>query len=315
MNIAPIPVNSWQPDSLKNVDEIAKVIIDSLRQAKPTAITGKHAVVALPESVIFSGTFSMPLLGGRELDQAVPFALAEKLSINLEDFYFDYEIANTKCKPFDPADVVRSRPETAAKPGEKPEPDKPESDEEHGLTVFAVASKKTLIESVIDLTNKTGLDLFAIDIKPGAIARAVIPKNDESARAIIDLGAGGTGASIVEGHAIRVTSTVPWGVKDLINRQSPPGQLQKDFAPVLEELVHVTKFFENRVCPGVRVREIILSGSGTNIPGVVEMFKQETGLNARIAAPFSQIDTHRYPISIEFSHTFADSVGLAMRQN
>lgn len=319
MNIASIPVNSWQTDALLNVDEIAAAIVDSLKHAKPSPITSKRAVLALPESVIFSGTFSMPLLGDDELDQAIPFALSEKLSINLDDFYFDYEIANTKCKPFDPADAIRSAKPAAAKPEDKKaavEPDEnPSPEEDHGLTVFAVASKKSLIESVVELTKKLDLDLIAIDIKPGAIARAVIPVHDDKARAIIDLGAGSTGASIVEGHAIRVTSTVPWGVKDIVNQQLTALQLQKEFAPVFEELVHITKFFENRVCPGIRVEEVILSGSGANVASVAEIFQQETGLKTRVGEPFSQIDTRHHPISVQFSHTFSDSVGLAMRNS
>jgi type IV pilus assembly protein PilM len=316
MNIAPIPVSSWQTDALANQDAIAKTIVDALRLAKPAAITGKRAMIALPESVIFSGTFSMPLLSQAELAEAIPFELAEKLSINLEDFYFDYEVVTTKCKPLDPKAAIAE----PAKDSKKSKDDKgktkaPEEEPitQDGLTVFAVAAKKTLIQSVIELLEQANLELSGIDIKPGAIARSVIGKNDDHARAILDLGAGSTGASIVEGQSIRVTSTVPWGVKALLDKQLTAEELQKEFSPVFDELVHITKFFENRVCPGIRIEEIILSGSGTNIAGVVEVFQQQTGLKARVGSPFGLVDTHHYPVSTRFSHTFADAVGLAMR--
>ncbi len=316
MNIAPIPVSSWQTDALTNSEEIAKIITDTLRLAKPAPITGRKAMIALPESVIFSGTFSMPLLSESELAEAIPFELAEKLSINLEDFYFDYEVVTTKCKPLDAKAIDQAAAKTNSKPGkttDKEATNVNESESVDGLTVFAVAAKKSLIESVIATVEHTGLELDGIDIKPGAIARAVIGKNDDKARAILDLGAGSTGASIVEGQSIRVTSTVPWGVKALLDTQPSPGELQKEFSPVFDELVHITKFFENRVCPGVRIEEVILSGSGTNIAGIVEVFQQQTGLASRIGSPFGLIDTHHYPISTRFSHTFADAVGLAMR--
>lgn len=315
MNIAPIPVSSWQTDVLANQEAIAQTIIDALRLAKPGAITGKRAMIALPESVIFSGTFSMPLLSETELAEAIPFELAEKLSINLEDFYFDYEVVTTKCKPLDPkaqlAKEVKDSKDAKETKENKKEDDEPINQD--GLTVFAVAAKKTLIQSVIELLEQAKLELAGIDIKPGAIARSVIGKNDQHARAILDLGAGSTGASIVEGQSIRVTSTVPWGVKALLDKQLAPEELQKEFSPVFDELVHITKFFENRVCPGIRIEEIILSGSGTNIAGVVEVFQQQTGLKARIGAPFGLVETHHYPVSTRFSHTFADAVGLAMR--
>ncbi len=315
MNIAPIPVSSWQTEVLANQEAIAQTIIDALRLAKPGAITGKRAMIALPESVIFSGTFSMPLLSESELAEAIPFELAEKLSINLEDFYFDYEVVTTKCKPLDPkslpAEEVKDPKITKADEKDKKEEAKPLNQD--GLTVFAVAAKKTLIQSVIELLEQAKLELAGIDIKPGAIARSVISKGDQHARAILDLGAGSTGASIVEGQSIRVTSTVPWGVKALLDKQLTPEELQKEFSSVFDELVHITKFFENRVCPGIRIEEIILSGSGTNIAGVVEVFQQQTGLKARIGAPFGLVETHHYPVSTRFSHTFADAVGLAMR--
>jgi len=317
MNIAPIPVSSWQTDVLANQEAIAKIVVDALRLAKPSPIVGKRAMVALPESVIFSGTFSMPLLSQTELAEAIPFELAEKLSINLEEFYFDYEVVTTKCKPLDPKAAPEppkpSKKEPAANGKEKAKEEEPFVEE--GLTVFAVAAKKTLIQSVIELAENAHLELAGVDIKPGAIARSVIAKNDERPRAILDLGAGSTGASIVEGQSIRVTSTVPWGVKALLDQQLSPADLQKQFGPVFDELVHITKFFENRVCPGIHIEEIILSGSGTNIPGVVEVFEQQTGLKARIGAPFGLVDTHHYPVSTRFSHTFADAVGLAMRSS
>lgn len=313
MNIAPIPANSWQTDTLINQEAIAKTIVDTLRLAKPSPIIGKRAMIALPESVIFSGTFAMPLLDKNELAQAIPFELAEKLSINLDDFYFDYEVVTTKCKPMSPAELEKRRQEKAkVKPGKKADPEPIEQD---ALTVFAVAAKKTLIQSVVELFTRAELELAGVDIKPGAIARAVIKTTDQKPRAIIDLGAGSTGASIVEGQSIRVTSTVPWGVKPLLDQNIVGEQLQKEFTPVFDELVHITKFFENRVCPGTHVEEIILSGSGTNIPGVIDVFQRETGLPARVGEPFGAVDTHHYPIKLQYSHTFSDAVGLAMRED
>ncbi len=316
MNIAPIPASSWQTDALMNQEAIAQAITDSLRLAKPNPIGGTRAMIALPESVIFSGTFSMPLLSATELAQAIPFELAEKLSINLDDFFFDYEVVTTKCKPIDPKELPSAKTAKTAdkKSGDDKKTTNPETEElQEGLTVFAVAAKKTLIESVIELADMAKLEIAGIDIKPGAIARAVIDKNDNRARAILDLGAGSSGASIVEGQSIRVTSTVPWGVKSLLDKQLSPAELRKEFSPIFDELVHITKFFENRVCPGIHIEEIILSGSGTNIEGVVDVFKQETGLATRIGTPFGLVDIHHYPVSTRFSHTFADAVGLAMR--
>jgi Tfp pilus assembly PilM family ATPase len=313
MNIAPIPHNSWQTETLTNSDAIAAAIRDALKHAQPSPINGRWAMIALPESVIFSSTFSMPPLEKHELAQAIPFELAEKLSIDLEEFYFDYEVVSTKCKPVFLTKSTKPDEEKVTDPKEDPG-QSPKKEEELGVTVFAVAVKQTLIQSVLEMCQKAGVELGGIDIKPGAIARAVIVEGDDKARAIIDLGVGSTGASIAEGQSIRVTSTVPWGVKALLDTHLPINQLRQNFAAVFDELVHITKFFENRVCPGVRVEEIILSGSGTNVAGVLEAFQQETGLKTRLGQPFEHVNSHHYPIKPEHFRTFADAVGLAMRK-
>lgn len=311
MNVAPIPAGSWQTDSLLNQEAIAHSLKDALRLAKPSAIKDKQATIALPESVIFSGTFSMPNLSKKELRQAIPFELANKLSINLEDFNYDYEIVKTRCHPADQTTPISQNAVETKDDIKKPAPTKRRSNESQ-LTVFAVAAKKTLIQSVVDLFKKAELELIAIDIKPAAIARSIIKGGDDEARAIIDLGSGSAGASIVEGRSIRVTSTIPWGVKNLLQRNNSPEELQKEFGHVFDELVHITKFFENRVCPEVRVGQIILSGSGTNLTGVAEAFQKETGLPTIIGEPFTQVDSRHYPLGSELGHTFADAVGLAM---
>ena len=82
---------------------------------------------------------------------------------------------------------------------------------------------------------------------------------------------------------------------------------------MFDELVHVTKFFENRVCPGLKIGGLIISGTGASIPNVVEVFQKETGLPTTLAEPFKNVDTHRFPVPVELSHTFADAIGLAMR--
>ncbi len=316
MNVVSIPHNSWQIDNLLNHEAIAKAIKQALATAKPHPIMGKKAMLALPESVIFSGTFSMPQLTNRELEQAIPFEVAEKLSINLEEYYFDYEKATSLCHPLDQAELNDLKAKQAEEEKKnKKEPNKPKAAEPQ-LTIFAVAAKKTLIQSAVDLCSAAGLELTAIEIKPAAIARAVVPGNDQKARAIIDLGAGSTGASIVEGKNIRVTSTVPWGVEALLTQEAlTPAQLQKELTTVFDELVHITKFFENRVCPGIKVEEVIISGSGANLGPTAEVFQSETGLKSRLALPFNMVDTDHFPVPDQMTHTFTDAVGLAMRRD
>lgn len=318
MAISDCPADSWKPDALHNVDEIAKVIGQAMRTAKPHSISGKKAMVALPESVIFSGTFSVPHLPASELKQALPLQIADRLSVEIDEYYFDYEEINSQCSPVSTETLAEHKETTAEIDKEKAEPSKlPDSPKDVGqpaITVFAIAAKKTLIQSVQELCKKANLDLAGIDIKPGAIVRSIIPSGDRKIRLILDLGVGGTGASIAEGRELRVTSIIPWGINAIGEHiDGPVDDLRSKAAPVFDELVHITRFFENRICPGVKIEELVISGSGANIPNVVEEFQKETGLPTRLSDPFSQIDTSHFPVPKNLVHTFSDAIGLAMR--
>jgi Tfp pilus assembly PilM family ATPase len=312
MHLANIPPGSWKIDKIDNIDEIAKTVVEAMRIAKPHAVTTRKAMFALPESVIFSATLTMPDLPKDELEKALPFELAERLSINPEDYHIDYEKVSSKCKPIDQATATKLNEKEAAT-AEKNAPAKPVSNTPQ-ITVFAAATRKTLVASIVELCEKARLELSGIDIKPGAIIRSVMPANDQKARIVVDMGVGGTGASVAEGQSLRVTSTVPWGTHTIAQTiTAPVSDLRERLAPVFDELVHITKFFENRVCPGLKIEQLIISGTGAGIPNVAEVIQKETGLPTTLAEPFKNVDTHHFPVPVELTHTFADAIGLAMR--
>lgn len=323
MNHAVIPAGSWQTDELKNREEIAKTLVATLRSSKPSSIQSKKAMIALPESVIFSGTFAMPPLGPKELEQAIPFEVAEKLSINLEEYYIDYESTTSLCQPLTDEGVVNEPIGTKSKKESK----KSDSDEAKTKSVptaadkattttavFAVAAKRTLVQSILELCELANIELAGLDIKPGAITRSVVPVGDRKIRLIIDLGASATGVSVVEGQSLRLTSSVPIGTKSFSdNSRNTLKTFQAKSGPIFDEILHITKFFENRVCPGVKIAEIIVTGGGSNIEGVAGEFVTQTGLSTSIGEPYKQVDTHHFPLESELSRTFADAIGLAMR--
>jgi len=309
MSTAAIPPNSWSTDEIKNIPEIAKVIQGAMHSAKPHAISFNRVVPALPESVIFSGAFTVPIMPEAELKKAIPFEAAEKLSINLDDYLLDFETTGSACQ-------LNSVLQDPKKEEGKPKPKQPATTDTPALLVFAVAAKKTLVNSVIELCHSAHLDPVGLDIKPGAVVRSVVNTNDKEARLVVDLGVSAIGTFVAEGSALRLISTVPIGFRALqenkLLNEIPTGMREK-LSPIFDEIVHLTKFFENRVCAGTKIHEIILIGGGSNLPGVDQLFEQETGFKTTIGNPFSRIDTHRFPVPENISRTFADAVGLAMR--
>jgi len=320
LNHVTVPANSWTADELKNQEEIAKTLVAALRSSKPSAISGKKVMIALPESVVYSGTFALPQLAPKELAQAVPYEIAEKLSVNLEEYFFDYESTTSLCQPLTEklADESKAKNEPDSKKAKEP-PAKnaaPAVENGVGTAVFAVATKRSLVQSIITMCQIAKVELAGLDIKPGAVARSVVALDDHRIRLIVDLGASATGVSVAEGRALRLTSSVPMGTKSFSDN---PKNTLKTFAakagPIFDEVLHITKFFENRVCPGTKIQETIVTGGGSNIEGLAEYFANETGLPTVIGEPFKQIDVHHFPLNTELSRIFADAAGLAMRDS
>lgn len=339
LSYAPIPKDSWTADELKNREEIVKVLNDSIKSAKPNAIDTKLTMIALPENAVYSATFSMPIVSKNELLQALPYEVGERLSINPEEYYLDYETLSSACQPLGDTINALGTPsagglaaptppvgvnakdkktllKTAAAPvtNDPPLPKPTGEPEAPHQAIFAVAAKRTLVESVMEFCKSADLNLAGIDIKAGAIVNALIATDDHKMRLVVDLGASTTGVTIAEGKSLHLISSVPLGTKGLGDNMT--GELEQFKAmasPIFDELVHATKFFENRMCPGRKISEIVITGGAASITGIVEFFEAQTGLKTVIGNPFSQIDTHRYPIPDGMIHKFADSVGLAMR--
>lgn len=315
MNVANTPADPWKAEELQQREEIAKILKDALANAKPGAINGKELMIALPELVVFSTTVAIPALSKKDLEQALPYEIAERLSINLDEYYIDYEISPSLCRPL--VDIPtpqesKEKPETKAP--EKPTSNEPEDTTVIGAVVFAAAAKKSLIESLIEFAELAGLHLAGVDIKAGAIARAVVP-DEKKIRLILDLGASATGVNVVEGLSPRLVSSVPLGTK--VEANNPENDLEnfkKKSGPIFDELVHVTKFFENRICPTAKIEEILITGGGSNIQNVAGYVQQETGLPVIVGNPMQHISSPHYPVPKDIAASFADSFGLSMRE-
>lgn len=313
-----IPKDSWTDSELKNQDEIIPVLKKCLEEAKPHRINSNLAMIALPEAAIFSTVFNIPNLKQKELEDALPFEIASKLSVNLEDYVIDYETSSSACQPVvaeteEPKQDIKEKDSKATKKEVEAVPDHVTAGEHYA--VFAVATKKALVNSLTEFCQKAGLKLVGVDIKSDCIVRSLISGRDEEMRMVVDLGASATGITVAEGQSTRLISAIPVGTQSYSPKSPNALELfNKESGPIFDEVIHVTKFYQNRVCPGKKITQLVLAGGGSDIPGIAAVFEKETGLPAVIGEAFHQVDTHKFPIPREFGHKFADSVGLAMRK-
>lgn len=277
-------------DRFKNKSEAAALIKEACRQAKPSPITARKIVSALPETFAFSKTIQLPKMPLHDYDKAIPLAAAEYLPIPLEDTYLDYQILSVY----------------------------PENDL---VDILVVGAPKKLVEDYVEVANLAGFELAALETKPLAIGRALLSDKEKDGIAIIEIGTEFSRISIWDDNSIRLTTTVGTGKNQLFealgiaygNKKDNPAitnQNQADIALPLDNIVGETinsiKYHQNRDFKAKEIKRILLCGSGAKIGGIDRYIEREIKIPTKIAGPKL---IGRNQLETEFTTSF----GLSLR--
>jgi len=280
-------------DRIKNKAAVATLIKEACHNAKPHPIHAKKIVTALPETFVFSRTIQIPKMTPSELATAVPNEAAQFLPIPLADVYIDYQILVTH-------------------------PDEPLMD------ILMAAAPKRLVDDYVEMAKAAGLELAALETKPIAVGRAVIPQKSEAGIAIAHIGTEITRISIWDKGEIRLVTTVAKGKNHILENivASDPrvktaekakidekniSEVSQAMAPVVDELIEAIRYHQNRGYKPSAVKEIYLCGSGAVIKGVDKFISDQIKIPAKIAQPKYKT---REPVNPDSITAF----GLALRE-
>jgi cell division ATPase FtsA len=116
----------------------------------------------------------------------------------------------------------------------------------------------------------------------------------------LDIGAKTSGLTCYDEQTIKLTSTAALG----------GDEIQKDFENSLkslsQEVIHLIKYYQNRIGKASVFRKIILCGGGANIEKVTQTIENLTKIKTEIGLP--QINLKGY------DPRFATAIGLAMKE-
>ena len=140
--------------------------------------------VSLPEEQMYLFTLSLPKTENVNLRDMILLQIEEYIPLKAPDSIFDYDII---------------------------------SEDEQNILVEVVAIASSTITSYLSVFNKAGLVPVSFEIEAQAIARAVIPSNDESPVMIVDFGDARTVVSISKNGRVYLTTTLSIGGIDLTN--------------------------------------------------------------------------------------------------
>lgn len=247
-------------------------------------LDSNRVVLGVPAVRTFARTFSMPADQESKIKQAVDLEVEQYIPMPLENLYVDH--------------LVISRTKTE-------------------LTVLMCAVPKKFIDDLLGILRGLGLEVIMIEPSIYAVSRLLdYTKEGGMPTVIVDIGPGGTDIAILD-KAVRVTGGLAIGgntltldiakkmdltienahqLKVLSGLNPGPRQakvtaaLKPSITKIVNETKKIIRFYTDRLPNSPKLEQVLIVGSGSNVPGLGEFFTNELIMPARVASPWQSLD-------------------------
>ena len=271
------------------------------------ALPSNHVVVGVPTSRTYSRTFNLPLSLEKSLADAVQTEADQYIPIPSSALYIDYEVIER---------------------GKK------------NLTVLMSAVSQSVIDSILNVVNAAGLRPVLMEPSVSAVAR-VLTATEEGhlPTVIVDIGPAGTDIAVLDNGFVRITGGVSVGgntltlaiakklnitlenahqLKVLNGLNAGPRQQKLTAAlnPSLERIAteaeKIMRYYNERIDDDRKLEQLLVVGSGSNVPGIGDYFTNRLMMPARVASPWQRLDFGKLPEPAkQFRPRYITVAGLA----
>ncbi len=306
----PIDQRLTQDSSDLGKKRFGEAILGAVEQA---GIKTKNLALGLPASKTFTSIVETETLPDKELRKAFKYEMDKYIPMSSNDAKADYLILGPS--PNDPAKTE--------------------------VLVSSVA--KEYAESVMEMIEKTGLNIIAMEPEPLAMARSLAIPGAIDATMIVDFGEKSTDLVIVYREQPRLVRSIPGGFEVLIHaianglnvredqaRQfilkfgldetQVEGQVFKILNTHLDnfasELAKSIRFFQTKYLGG-KIGGIVLSGYAGIIPLFTEFIEAKTNVPTMKGNPWQLVRTtqEQQQVLMNVASEFAVAIGLSERSN
>lgn len=313
---AALPAEAVVRGIIQDGEMVGSQLKGALQNASPVPATGSRAVASIPEIQSFVSIVEVPPMSPREMDEAVPWALAPHLPFDLERVYVDWQ----------PLAIL---------PNSK-------------VQVLVGSAQRSVVDPLLTVVDGLGLKMVALELEAQSIVRSLLPLESQDIRGvlIVDLGATSTNVIFFDQGAMRFTTSVPQG-GDLLTSQlsqalgisleeaaekkaiigvSEQAQDQSVTAPLraatrtlLERVSQVSHDIVRQVGGQATIQAILLAGGAANLSGIAEVFGEIfPGIPVEMGNPWTNLlpagRESAAPLSGEDAAHFATALGLALRR-
>lgn len=274
-------------------------------------ITGKldsdRVVLGVPAARTFARTFTLPANKESDMTEAVNLEVEQYVPMPLESLYVDSQI------------IKRDK---------------------ENMTVLMCAVPRKFTDTLLEITRGAKLETMMIEPSINAVSRLLeYTKEGGMPTVIIDVGPTNTDIAIFD-QAIRVTGGLNVGgntlTLDIAKKMNIPletahqfkvlsglnpgprqakisNALRPSLMKIINETRKVIRFYTERFTDEAKIEQILIVGSGSNVPGLGEFFTNELVMPVRIASPWQALNfgTLKQP-SKPLRPRFMTAAGLAL---
>jgi len=293
-------------------EEVVLSIKEALGKVSPKSVNTKKVICSLPESKVFLRIINIPKVEESEAPEAIKWEMEANIPLPIDSVYFDWQFIDSEIK--------------------------------NKQKVLTVAVHKEVVDVLAEILEKAGLEPYAFEVESIAVARSLIPENEnkESLDLIVDLGDTKTSFIIVENGVPCFTSGIHFSseiISDAIARGLNINEIQtekikNDYGienplkdnPILnsiksvlenlaKEIENTADFYSNSLQKSKSIDRIILSGAGANLKGIIPYLTTRLRKEVEMGDPWANLNLgSEIPIiSQEESIKFSAAIGLALR--
>ncbi len=272
-------------------------------------IPSKKVAVSLPTARTYCRTFTLPFSAEKHIKDAVILEADQFIPVPSSTLYIDHEIVERDKKT-------------------------------KTLTVLMSAISKSIVDNAISAVISAGLDPVIVEPSISAVTRLLTLTEDATLpTVVVDIGPSSTDIAVLDNGTLRVTGGTDVGgntftleiakklnialenahqLKVLNGLNAGPRQerlksaLDPSLQRVLTEVKKVMRYYSERIDSTKKLEQLLVVGSGSNLPGIGEFFTENLIIAARVASPWQKLDfNHVQEPPKQFRPRYISVAGLA----
>lgn len=244
-----------------------------------------RVAIAISTARSYSRTFTLPVSTEKSLHEAVLLEADQYIPIPTSTLYIDHQI------------IERNKKE---------------------ITVLMSAVSRTIVDNIIKSVEAAGLQPVLVEPSITSVGRVLaVTEEGDLPTVIIDIGPTSTDIAILDKGSIRVTGGLAIGgntftldiakklnvalenahqlkVLNGLNagprQQKLAGALEPSLQRILSEVKKVMRYYDERISDTRKLEQLLVVGSGSNLPGIGEYFTNALVMPARVASPWQKLD-------------------------